>query len=382
MNNAPRTWLRAYLARQLFLRVTRRMKPSLAGLRLRRPGDFFRRVGADGLIGFGESYTAGDWEADDLVGVLTAFAAEVDRLVPPGLQRLRRLALPRVPASDLGTRKGARRNVPRHYDLSNDLFAAFLDRSMTYSAAQFPDPRTATWADLATAQHRKIDRLLTQARVGPGTRLLEIGSGWGELAIRAARRGAEVVSITLSKEQAELARERAQRAGASGKAEFRLCDYREVEGDYDAIVSVEMIEAVGAPYWREYFAVLNRRLAPGGRIALQTITMPHERMLATLGTHTWVQKHIFPGGMLPSLSAIEGLLGPLRIVDRLSLREHYARTLLLWRERYAQQREAISGLGFDETFHRMWTLYLAYSEAGFRAGYLDVWQLTMERGRR
>ncbi|MFE0150216.1 class I SAM-dependent methyltransferase [Nonomuraea sp. NPDC059007] len=373
-------WLRAQVARQLFLHVARRMGPALAGFRLHRPDEFFRRVGADGLIGFGESYTAGDWDAADLVGVLTALAGEVDTLVPPSLQRLRRLALPRVPLAVRGTPDGARRNIARHYDLSNELFAAFLDESMTYSAAWFADPAAATWADLAPAQHRKIDRLLTQARVGPGTRLLEIGSGWGELAIRAARRGAEVVSITLSKEQAQLARERASATRFPGKLDFRLCDYREIDGRYDAIVSAEMIEAVGARHWPEYFAVLQRRLAPGGRIALQAITMPHDRMLATLGTHTWVQKHIFPGGMLPSIPAIESLLGPLHIVERLSLREHYAHTLRLWRERYTRQRDLITKFGFDETFHRMWGFYLAYSEAGFRSGYLDVWQLTMERG--
>ncbi|MFI6538728.1 class I SAM-dependent methyltransferase [Nonomuraea sp. NPDC050547] len=374
-------WLRAQLARQLFLRVARRMGPALTGLRLHRPDAFFRRVGADGLIGFGESYTAGDWDADDLVGVLTALAGEVGTLVPPSLQRLRRLALPRAPLAVRGSPEGARRNIARHYDLSNELFAAFLDEGMTYSAAWFADPAAATWADLAPAQHRKIDRLLTQARVGPGTRLLEIGSGWGELAIRAARRGADVVSITLSEEQAQRARERASATRFPGRPDFRLCDYREVDGSYDAIVSAEMIEAVGARHWPDYFAVLRRRLAPGGRIALQAITMPHDRMLATLGTHTWVQKHIFPGGMLPSVPAIESLLGPLRIVERLSLREHYAHTLRLWRERYTQQHDLITKLGFDETFHRMWRFYLAYSEAGFRSGYLDVWQLTMERGR-
>ncbi|MEV4888139.1 class I SAM-dependent methyltransferase [Nonomuraea sp. NPDC055795] len=374
-------WLRAQVARQLFLHVVRGMGPALEGLRLRRPADFFHRVGADGLIGFGESYMAGDWEAADLVGVLTALAGDVDRLVPAPLHRLRRLALPRAPLAVRGTPDGARRNIARHYDLSNELFASFLDESMTYSAAWFADPAAATWADLAPAQHRKIDRLLTQARVGRGTRLLEIGSGWGELAIRAARRGAEVVSITLSKEQARLAGERAHAARLPTPPQFRLCDYREIDGSYDAIVSAEMIEAVGARHWPDYFAVLQRRLAPGGRIALQAITMPHDRMLATLGTHTWVQKHIFPGGMLPSIPAIESLLGPLRIVERLSLRENYAHTLRLWRERYTQQRDLITKLGFDETFHRMWRFYLAYSEAGFRSGYLDVWQLTMERGR-
>ncbi|WP_242676345.1 class I SAM-dependent methyltransferase [Streptosporangium minutum] len=194
-----------------------------------------------------------------------------------------------------------------------------------------------------------------------------------------ADRGAVVVSITLSREQRELARARVAGTGLSDRVEILLADYREVSGSYDAIVSVEMVEAVGARYWPVYFAALERLLAPGGRIAIQAITMPHERMLATLDTHTWVRKYIFPGGMLPSVTAIEDNLGGLRITDRFSLRADYAETLRLWRERYLERVDAIGALGFDETFHRMWTLYLAYSEAGFRSRYLDVWQFTLGR---
>ncbi|MBO3749783.1 class I SAM-dependent methyltransferase [Streptosporangiaceae bacterium NEAU-GS5] len=375
---------RAMAARLLFRRAAATLPIQVAygtarpQMRILRPEAFFRRVGADGLIGFGEAYMAGDWAADDLVGVLTAFAANVDTLIPAPLRRLRRLAVRRTPASDQGTVRGARHNAHRHYDLSNELFAAFLDETMTYSAALFTGPGPATWDELAAAQRRKIDRLLDQARVGEETRLLEIGTGWGELAIRAARRGARVVSITLSEEQCELARHRVKTAGLDDRVDIRLCDYRESEGRHDAVVSVEMVEAVGEAYWPVYFDVLRHRLAPGGRIAVQAITMPHERMLATRHTHTWVQKHIFPGGLLPSVTALEEAMGPLRIVDRLSLRPHYAETLRLWRERYLANRDAIGELGFDETFHRMWEFYLAYSEAGFRSRYLDVWQLTLE----
>ncbi|MFI6316230.1 class I SAM-dependent methyltransferase [Nonomuraea sp. NPDC050556] len=388
VETVPRARLRASIARALFRRVARRLPINAVygdapaqgpALRVHRPEAFFRRVGAGGLIGFGESYMAGDWDAEDLPGVLTVMAAELATLVPAPLQRLRALAVRRAPRRDRGTVEGARRNIHRHYDLSNELFAEFLDETMTYSAALFTDPATATWDSLAAAQRRKIDRLLYQLMVGPGTRLLEIGTGWGELAIRAARRGARVVSITLSKEQQELARERAAAAGLADRIDIRLCDYREIDGSYDAIASVEMIEAVGADYWPTYFRTLDERLAPGGRVALQAITMPHDRMRATLGTHTWVQKYIFPGGMLPSVPAIQQHLGPLRIIDRLSMREHYAATLRLWRERYQERAPAVAALGFDEIFHRMWTLYLAYSEAGFRSGYLDVWQLTLDR---
>ena len=354
-------------------------RSSLPTMLIRSPEAFFHRIGSNGLIGFGEAYMSGDWDADDLVQVLTIFASRLARLVPGPLQRLRRIAVPRARGADRATREGARLNAHRHYDLSNELFAAFLDPTMTYSAALFPDSSRVTWEGLADAQRRKFDRLLDQARVGPGTRLLEVGTGWGELAIRAARRGAEVVSVTLSREQLTFARRRVADLGLQGRCEIALRDYREIEGTYDAVVSVEMIEAVGAEYWKEYFATLDARLAPHGRAAVQAITMPHERMVASLDTRTWVQKYIFPGGMIPSIPAIESSLGGLKVVDRLSLRRSYAETLRLWRERYLERRQAVDALGFDEVFHRMWTLYLAYSEAGFRSEYLNVWQLTLER---
>lgn len=389
VSTPPTSRPRGAIARLLFLHAVRRLPLTveLPGgrrlgtggpvMRLRRPDDFYRRVGASGLIGFGEAYMAGDWEAEDLPGVLTVMAGRLTTLVPPALQRLRRLAVRRMPGDQRGAEEDTRRNVHRHYDLSNELFAEFLDETMTYSAALFDGP--ASWETLAGAQRAKIDRLLDQARVGPGTRLLEIGTGWGELALRAASRGADVTTVTLSKEQWELAGARVAQAGLSDRVEILLADYREVGGSYDAIVSVEMLEAVGARYWPVYFRALEELLAPGGRIAIQAITMPHDRMLATLDTHTWVQKYIFPGGMLPSVRAIEENLGGLRVLDRLSLREDYAETLRLWHERYLERVHAVGALGFDEVFHRMWTLYLAYSEAGFRSRYLDVWQLTLGR---
>ncbi|GAA0834017.1 class I SAM-dependent methyltransferase [Streptosporangium amethystogenes subsp. fukuiense] len=389
VRTVPGSRSRGAIARLLFRRAVRRLPLTVelpggerlgAGgpvMRLRRPEDFHRRVGASGLIGFGEAYMAGDWEADDLPGVLTVLAERLTTLVPPALQRLRRLAVRRMPGDQRGAERDARRNVRRHYDLSNELFAEFLDETMTYSAALFDGP--ASWETLAGAQRAKIDRLLDQAGVGAGTRLLEIGTGWGELALRAASRGAAVTTVTLSQQQRALAGARIAEAGLSDRVEILPADYREVDGSYDAIVSVEMIEAVGARYWPVYFRTLEELLAPGGRIAIQAITMPHDRMLATLDTHTWVQKYIFPGGMLPSVRAVEENLGNLRVLDRLSLREDYAETLRLWRERYLERVHAIGALGFDEVFHRMWTLYLAYSEAGFRSRYLDVWQFTLER---
>ncbi|WP_395298248.1 class I SAM-dependent methyltransferase [Kitasatospora hibisci] len=360
--------------------------PGTPVLRLHRPGDFLHRVGEGGLIGFGEAYQAGDWDSPDLITLLTELATAPQTLVPRGTQWLRRLYVSRPPAADLPTAANARRNIHRHYDLSNDMFALFLDPTMTYSSAVFPTaPDGAPEASreaLPTAQHRKIDRLLDLARVGPGTRLLEIGTGWGELAVRAAARGAHVVSLTLSEEQLVLARRRIARAGLDDRAEVRLCDYRAAEGVYDAVVSVEMIEAVGRPFWPDYFRTLDRVLAPGGRVALQAISMPHDRMLASSRTQTWILKYVFPGGQIPSVRAIRETAARhtrLRVTRADAYGPHYAETLRLWRERFTEQSAQLAGLGFDEVFRRTWEFYLAYSEAGFRTGYLDVHQLLLTR---
>ena len=353
---------------------------------LHRPREFFRRVGASGLIGFGESYMAGDWDSSDLPGLLTVFAANVGNLVPPWQQRLRQLAVRRPPSADTQTREGARRNIGRHYDLSNELFALFLDETMTYSSALFATAQDGTPVAseplLAEAQRRKIDRMLDRAGVGPGCRMLEVGTGWGELALRAAARGAHVVTITISREQQALAVRRVAEAGLSGQVSVELRDYRDIRGEFDAICSVEMIEAVGERYWDAYFAALDQHLAPGGRIGLQTITMGHDRMLATRRTYTWIHKYIFPGGLLPSVTAIENSLASstrLRITARDDFGAHYAETLKIWRERFCSRADEFVRLGFDEVFNRMWTFYLAYSEAGFRSGYIGVSQLTLAR---
>ncbi|MDG4665774.1 class I SAM-dependent methyltransferase [Mycobacterium sp. 236(2023)] len=352
--------------------------PTLPTMVVHRPDHMVRRVGRYGLIGFGESYMAGDWSSSDPAGLLTEFGKRLAELIPPVLQRFRPLAVVRHPRSQLNSIAQARRNVSEHYDLSNELFAEFLDETLTYSSAQFESfPASAT--DLPNAQRRKIDRLLDAAKVGPGSTVLEIGTGWGELCLRAAARGAQVRSITLSAEQQRLATARVAAAGLSDRVDIELCDYRDVEGSYDAVVSIEMIEAVGYRYWPTYFTALDRLVNPGGRVSIQTITMPHDRLLASRNTYTWIQKYIFPGGLIPSTESIISITERntrLRTVDMFSLRPHYAETLRLWRERFMGRREAVAALGFDEVFHRMWELYLAYSEAGFRSGYLDVYQWT------
>ncbi len=357
-----------------------------------RPAELFARIGRDKLIGFGEAYLTGAWAEDGIPGdgvlgdFLTVLAADMADLVPRSLQRLRSVVSPRLPRSQRGTRENTRANVAHHYDLSNDLFAAFLDPTMSYSSALFEDLGTALWEDFAAAQQRKVDRLLDRAGVGPGTRLLEIGTGWGELAVRAAARGASVRSITLSVEQQALARERIAVAGFADRVRVDLCDYRalldEPAGAYDAVVSVEMIEAVGREFWPTYFRTIDHALAPGGRVALQAITLPHDRMLATGSTHTFITKYIFPGGALPSVRAIEQVTGRhtgLRITDDLAMGRHYAPTLQRWDRAFLAQHERVAELGFDPTFVRMWHFYLEYCRAGFAADYIDVHQLVLAR---
>lgn len=351
-----------------------------------RPRAFFSRLGRDTKIGFGEAYMAGDWRPGpdtDLADLLTPFAAKLSNLVPKTLQRLRIIVDKRIPAQQANTLKGSRENIRAHYDLSNDLFAAFLDPTMSYSSAWFDESEpVATATRLKEAQLRKIDGVLDYAGVSAGTTLLEIGTGWGALALRAAQRGAFVTSVTLSAEQLAFARDQIARANLSGQVDLRLQDYREVEGTFDAIVSVEMVEAVGEEYWPTYFSTIDRLLSPSGKACIQAITMEHDRVLATKRSFSWIQKYIFPGGIIPSLQSINETLSVhtnLHVTAQRELGPHYARTLRLWRERFVAQWPLIRRLGFDETFRRMWEFYLAYCEAGFRTGYLGVSQLQIAR---
>ena len=393
----PRSPVRAAVARALFRRAAARLPLRVVesgGRRygagtiddpvmcLERPGSFFHRVGRTGTIGFGEAYMAGDWSADDLAGVLCAFAAHMRELIPAALQRLRGVVLRRQPAAEDNTVDGARRNIERHYDLSNQMFGLFLDESMTYSAALYDGDPAESTDELAAAQHRKIDRLLDSAGVREGSRLLEIGTGWGELAIRAAQRGATVTSLTISAEQAALASKRIAQAGLGDRAHVLLQDYRSTAGRYDAVVSVEMIEAVGVRHWADYFRTVDRALVPGGRFGLQAIVQDDASVRRVGETYTWVRKYIFPGGQLSSIESIEDAVRrntTMRITDRLSFGRHYAETLRRWRSRFETRAADVARLGFDETFRRMWSLYLAYSEAGFRTGYLDVNQITIAK---
>jgi cyclopropane-fatty-acyl-phospholipid synthase len=425
----PRTVVSAAVAKRLFhaavgrLAVTvvegeggRRLGQGGPVMTLHRPDEFYARLGRDGLIGFGESYMTGAWDADDLAGFLTVPAARIATLIPEPLQRLRALVTHKLPRHQRSTEANSQANISHHYDLSNDLFELFLDETLSYSSALFdtshstaaagpgsvdehlvaappepgstggdrPDPALHN-VDFAEAQGRKIERLLDEAGVTDGSRVLEIGTGWGELAIRAARRGATVHSITLSVEQLELAEQRIAAAGFAEQCRVELMDYRALGADgatYDAVLSVEMIEAVGAEFWGTYFQTIDRVLAPGGKVAIQAITMPHDRMLATRGGQTWINKYIFPGGFLPSVEVIDQITRDetgLRLTGQLEMGSHYTETLRRWDRRFLAQRDAVLALGFDDVFMRVWHFYLAYSQAGFASGYINVSQLTFTR---
>ncbi|MFI5708539.1 class I SAM-dependent methyltransferase [Kribbella sp. NPDC051620] len=364
-------------------------------MQVHRTGPFLDRLGHDAGSGFGEAYLAGDWDPEpgtDLADLLLPFAqrfsSEQDRhLLPKWAQSLRWLVTRSQPGDQENDRAGARENISRHYDLSNAMFSEFLDPSLTYSAALFDqqpesDLATASYDELSSAQLRKLDAILDAAGVVSGSRVLDIGCGWASLAIRAAQRGAWVTAITIASQQALLAQRRIADAGVSDRVQVALRDYRDQIGVFDAVLSVEMIEAVGEKYWPVYFDAIERRLAPGGKAVIQAIVMPHDRMLATRNTFTWVQKYIFPGGLIPSVDVIEQVTAQHTGLQTEVLRHmgmDYARTLRIWRNRFIERWPAIADLGFDATFRRMWEFYLAYSEAGFRAGYLDDVQILLTK---
>ena len=365
-------------------------------MRVHRTSDFLGRLGHDAGSGFGEAYLAGDWDPEpgtDLADLLVPFAErfsneETRHLLPKWAQSLRWLVTRTQPGDQENDRAGARENVSRHYDLSNAMFTEFLDPTLTYSAAYFggdptADLATASYDELTQAQLNKLDSILDAAGVVSGSRVLDIGCGWASLAIRAAQRGAWVTAITIASQQALMAQRRIADAGVSDRVQVALRDYRDQIGEFDAVLSVEMIEAVGEKYWPVYFDAIERRLAPGGVGVVQAIVMPHERMQATRNTFTWVQKYIFPGGLIPSLKVIDDITthhSGLRAEVIRHLGADYARTLRIWRNRFIDHWPEIAGLGFDNTFRRMWEFYLAYSEAGFRTGYLDDVQLRLTRG--
>jgi cyclopropane-fatty-acyl-phospholipid synthase len=341
---------------------------------------FFWRALTAGDIGVGESYMAGEWECSDLVEVCRCFLRDQSMIDSRSAWNLpARLWHAWLRLRRINTLKGSRRNIEYHYDLSNDLYRLFLDESMMYSCAVFERDD----ASLADAQLNKIDRICKQLALVPGMEILEIGSGWGAFAIHAARHyGCRVTSLTLSQEQLALARERVATAGVAALVDIRLCDYREMTGSFDRIVSIEMFEAVGYEYYGAYFGQCSRLLKPDGRMFLQTIYKPDQLFDAYRRDFDWIRKHIFPGSLLASVYGIAHALKhhtAMRIEWMQDIGVHYARTLHAWRERFMSHVPEVRQLGFDDRFIRMWEFYLASCEAAFATRYLGDAQMILAK---
>jgi cyclopropane-fatty-acyl-phospholipid synthase len=338
-----------------------------------------RLLALGGDIGFAESFVDGDWTSPDLVALVRLAARNMEafdraingsNLLRAG-ERLRHLLR-------RNSRRGSRRNILAHYDLGNSFYSLWLDGTMQYSSGIFEDGAET----LETAQARKIGRIAELLKLDDGERVLEIGCGWGGLAERlAAEKKALVTALTLSPSQRAWASGIATASGLADRINVRLQDYRDVGGSFDRIVSIEMLEAVGEAWWPTYFRVLGDRLMPGGRAVLQVITIAEERYEAYRRTPDFIQKHIFPGGFLPSSSALEAQIASagLRLTHSETFGSSYARTLAHWRARFVAHWPEIAAQGFDERFQRLWTYYLCYCEAGFAEGAINVGLYVIER---
>ena len=358
---------------------------SQAEIRIKRP-EFFKRCVLFGDVGFGEAYVDGDWETDDITAVIAWFILNVENA--PAMSgarsrkflinllgwqnRLRHLLRPNSPAV-------SPRNIREHYDLGNDFYRLFLDPSMTYSSALFDIPGQT----LEEAQTAKYDRLCQQLQLKPGEHLLEIGSGWGGMALRAARQyGCRVTTVTISPAQFEYARQRLAREGVAGQVEVKLMDYRDITGQFDKIVSIEMLEAVGEAYLETYFAKCHEVLKPHGLLGVQMITCPDNRYDSLRKNVDWIQKHIFPGSLLLSVHRINQALrrtGDLYLHDLKEMGLSYAETLRRWRTTFNQQLPQVRSLGFDDRFIRKWNYYLSYCEAAFAQRNITVVQAIYTR---
>ena len=344
-----------------------------------RDARFVRRVIAGGDIGFAESFMAGEWDSPDLAALLTAFSANYDamaRLLDGSA--LVRLFNALTHARRRNSRKGSQRNIAAHYDLGDDFYALWLDGGMNYSSGLYAGDAL----DLAAAQQRKHAALADAMDLRPDHTLLEIGCGWGDFACFAAReRQAKVVAVTVSPAQYAHASARMQAEGLAERVEIRFCDYRDIAGRFDRIGSIEMFEAVGEAYWQTYFRKVHDLLIPGGRAALQVITIEADLFEAYRRRPDFIQTHIFPGGMLPSEQRLrsETERAGLSWTGVLRFGADYARTLAEWARRYKASGDLVRAQGFDNRFDRMWRYYLAYCEAGFRTGRTDVVQLGLAR---
>jgi cyclopropane-fatty-acyl-phospholipid synthase len=340
---------------------------------------FASRLLNGGDIGIAEAYLNGEWDTPDLTEFLYLFCVNHD-LIQAMLadNPLMRIVQTVRHWFNRNTRRQARRNIYAHYDLGNAFYSAWLDPSMTYSSALFEDDTP----DLTTAQHNKYRRLAEAIDLRPGQKLLEIGCGWGGFAEYAAKTyDAHVVGLTISQQQCDFARQRIEAAGLSDKVDIRFQDYRDERGQYDRIVSIEMIEAVGEQFWPKYFSQLRDRLLPGGLAGIQAITI-QDRFFQTYRREVdFIQRYVFPGGMLPSPQILKSLGERFGVPV---IREHifgqdYAKTLATWRTNFRAAWPNLTPMGFDDRFRRLWEYYLAYCEAGFRSGNIDVRQVVFAK---
>ena len=346
---------------------------------------FYSAIAASGAVGAGEAYVAGKWDTDDLVGVLRLMVRDRDVLmdVDRSLWSLPRRLLLRLGYNRRqNSREGSRKNIADHYDLSDDLFAQFLDPSMTYSSAWFEFPNQS----LADAQAEKLKRLCRLVDLSPGEDLLEIGTGWGSLAIAAAGTfGANVTTTTISSNQFQTASERVQAASLGHRVKLLQQDYRDVEGTFDKVISCEMIEAVGARYLPDFLKCCAARLKPGGILGLQAITIADQHYESALRSVDYIKRHVFPGSFIPSVTAIARAASEhtdLRLVKMVDFGHHYAETLRRWRQVWLTKRQQVVALGGDDSLMRAWDFYFAYCEAGFLERHIGVCHLRFERARR
>lgn len=348
--------------------------------------DFFRRCVLYGDVGFGEAYSEGVWETSSITNVIKWFLLNINNApnlsgseAKTAILGMLKLFNKIYHARRSNTLSKARQNISEHYDLSNEFFSLWLDSSMTYSSAYFKNENMS----LEEAQQEKYDRLSRMMKLKPEHHVLEIGSGWGGNAIHmASNYGCKVTSITISEEQQKLATEKVAAAGLSDKIKIVLEDYRVIDGQYDRIVSIEMLEAVGAQFFETYFRQVHKLLKPDGLLALQVITCPDSRFEELRRGVDWIQKHIFPGSLLPSVGALNKAInntGDLTLVDLKDLGRHYAKTLAAWRDNFNRVKEQIEKIGFDPTFQRKWNYYLSYCEAAFAMRNINVMQLLYAR---
>jgi cyclopropane-fatty-acyl-phospholipid synthase len=340
---------------------------------------FWPAVAFGGSVGAGEAYMDSAWRCDDLTGLMGLLLR--NRRIADDLEGgLARLSAPLrglLHRLRRNTRAGSRRNIAAHYDLGNDFYRLWLDETLMYSCALFERPGMT----LAKASRAKLERICRKLDLGPDAHVLEIGTGWGGFALHAAGRyGCRVTTVTLSRRQLELARERIASVGLADRVEVRLADYRDLDGQYDKLVSIEMVEAVGADHLGTYFRQCARLLKPGGAMLLQAITIADQYYASALREVDFIQKHIFPGGFLPSVTALTAAMtgtSDLRTVHLEDIGPHYAETLARWRSNFFAHLDGVRALGFDERFIRMWEFYLCYCEAGFRERHLGTVQMLL-----